>query len=117
MEDLILKHKTLYEVSKFLGVSISTVSESLDRSTPSRVITSSNEWQKLKDSITLIEDGYTIKDMQYIKEHDKSYFKYLQSNDYINNEDKYQHTGKRSLEPSELEIAIQKTKDKCLQYK
>lgn len=116
MEDLLLQNKTLQEIADFLNVSISTVSESLTRKQPP-INEDCNKyglgaWQEFKDSITVFGNGYTLKDMDYIKNNDKTYFKHLLTNDYIIKDKIPMTDNLDSLKPSEIDLAINKIKSK-----
>tara|TARA_R110000824_G_scaffold368304_2_gene557605 strand:- start:1358 stop:1603 length:246 start_codon:yes stop_codon:yes gene_type:complete len=81
MEDLLLQHKTLEEIALFLGVSISTVSASLSRNTPKSYKREAGigAWDELKNSYVKLNNSsdYTVRDLEYIKNNDESYFKTL----------------------------------------
>ena len=87
LEELMLQKKTLQEIADFLGVSRGTVGKKLKRTKPqgqeSGYRYGLGDWEELKSQVTTFGNGYTLRDLDYIKEHDKSYYKYLLTNDYV----------------------------------
>mgnify|MGYP003647531851 CR=1 FL=1 len=82
IEEQLIQKKTFKQIADFLGISEGDVSESLNRATPRKII---NECNSYKDLLRqgVNDDDYTLADLDYIKEHDKTYFKYLLTNDYV----------------------------------
>ena len=117
LEELLLQKKTLKEIAEFIGMSESRVSQLLNRDKPvskeSGYRYGLGEWQELKDSIKEIGNGYTLRDMDYIKANDKSYFEYLLRNDYV--KDDIDYTSVKVKPSKELKMdEVYKSIRKCI---
>lgn len=84
LEELMIRKKSYEEIAIFLDVSIGWVSECMSRPTPRKLLREADSFKDL--ILTKDDDAYLIKDIDYIKNNDEEYYKYLLRNDYINND-------------------------------
>ena len=110
IEELLIRKKSYEEIALFLGVSISLVSEYMSRPTPRRIIRESSTFRELIQTEDN-SDCFTIKDLDYVKENEPSYFRELLRNDYVLDDKIHTDNKKNVLEASEIDLAIKKTKD------
>jgi len=110
IEELLIRKKSYEEIAIFLGVSISLVSEYMSRPTPRKIIRESSTFRELIQTEDNV-DCFTIKDIDYIKENEPTYFKELLRNDYVLDNKIHATSKKNVLEVSEVDLAIKKTKD------